>query len=326
MRLINVHTLDLEDFWGKDPPAYAILSHTWGTEEVSFQDWKARTSISHKAGFDKIIKVAQIAEKLDLNYVWVDTNCIDKTSSAELSEAINSMFAWYSKAEWCLVHLDDVPSIDDPTLRGRSAGYTLEALQHSRWFTRGWTLQELIAPACLAFFSQNWQIIGYLRKVSRRGKEWTDETIAHWFHTPINDIQIIEEKIVDTISHITGIARATLVTKEDYVNESIAVRMHWASKRRTTRVEDMAYCLFGLFNINMPLLYGEGKAAFQRLQEEIMKVSIDQSIFAWSSESLDLEHSWPRGRALSTTNTLSKPKLHPEPRSTLFIPWKITDY
>ncbi|KAI0869721.1 heterokaryon incompatibility protein-domain-containing protein [Hypoxylon argillaceum] len=261
MRLINVHTLDLEDFWGKDPPAYAILSHTWGTEEVSFQDWKARTSISHKAGFDKIIKVAQIAEKLDLNYVWVDTNCIDKTSSAELSEAINSMFAWYSKAEWCLVHLDDIPSIDDPTLRGRSAGYTLEALQHSRWFTRGWTLQELIAPACLAFFSQNWQIIGYLRK----------------------------EKIVDTISHITGIARATLVTKEDYVNESIAVRMHWASKRRTTRVEDMAYCLFGLFNINLPLLYGEGKAAFQRLQEEIMKVSIDQSIFAWSSESLDLE-------------------------------------
>ncbi|KAI0185657.1 hypothetical protein EV127DRAFT_463723 [Xylaria flabelliformis] len=265
MRLINVHTLELEEFWGREPPAYAIASHTWSSEEVSFQDWKDRTSVSHKAGYHKIVKVAQVAESFGLNYVWIDTTCIDKTSSAELSEAINSMFNWYNEAEWCFVHFSDVASVEDTTLGRRAGGYTLEALQGARWFTRGWTLQELIAPAYLVFLSQDWQIIGYLEKLSQ------------------------QRKIADDISHITGIDRGGLLTHGDYENQSIAVRMHWASKRQTTRVEDMAYCLLGLFKINMPLLYGEGRAAFQRLQEEIMKISVDQSIFAWSFESLDIE-------------------------------------
>ncbi|KAI1748216.1 heterokaryon incompatibility protein-domain-containing protein [Xylaria castorea] len=209
MRLINVHTLELEEFWGGVPPAYAILSHTWGDEEVSFQEWKDRASVSHKAGYRKIVKAALIAASCGLNYVWVDTNCIDKTSSSELSEAINSMFAWYAEAEWCFVYFDDVAS----------------------------TLQELIAPEA-------------------------------------------EKEIAEDVSHITGIDQKALFISEDYTNRSIAARMHWASRRRTTRVEDMAYCLLRLFNINMPLLYGEGRTAFQRLQEEIMKVSVDQSIFA----------------------------------------------
>ncbi|KAI0517217.1 heterokaryon incompatibility protein-domain-containing protein [Xylaria bambusicola] len=150
MRLINVHTLELEEFWGREPPAYAILSHTWGSKEVSFQEWKDRASISHKAGYRKIRDVAQLTESFDIDYCWVDTNCIDKSSSAELSEAINCMFAWYSKALCCFVHLDDVASVDERNskrLKRRSGGYAFEALQDSRWFTRGWTLQELTAPA-----------------------------------------------------------------------------------------------------------------------------------------------------------------------------------
>lgn len=288
MRLINVHTLDLEEFWGREPPAYAILSHTWGSEEVSFQEWRNRASISHKAGYRKILDVAQLTESFDIDYVWVDTNCIDKSSSAELSEAINSMFAWYSKALCCFVYLDDVAAVDENTLERRSGAYTFKALQDSRWFTRGWTLQELIAPICLIFLSQDWTIIGCLKKVSR-GRDWPSEWLEHWFYIPTDQIKIIEEEIVADISRITGIGRESLITKEDYEDQSIAVRMHWASKRKTTRVEDMAYCLLGLFKINMPLLYGEGVAAFQRLQEEIMKVSVDQSIFAWSSESLSTE-------------------------------------
>jgi hypothetical protein len=290
MRLINVHTHEFEEFWGKAPPAYGILSHTWGTEEVSFEEWKNRASISHKAGFRKVSKVAQLTKSFDLDYVWIDTNCIDKTSSAELSEAINSMFAWYSKAECCFVHLDDVASVENPTPGRRSGGYTLKSLQDARWFTRGWTLQELIAPARLIFLSKQWQIIGNLKKVSPLRNEWTREQLEHWFHTSVGQIEVIQEEILSDISHITGITRASLLRDGDYENETIAVRMHWASRRITTRVEDMAYCLLGLFKINMPLLYGEGRAAFQRLQEQIMMVSVDQSIFAWSFESLDIEN------------------------------------
>ncbi|KAJ3552571.1 hypothetical protein NPX13_g11080 [Xylaria arbuscula] len=281
MRLINVRTLDLEGFWGREPPPYTILSHTWGSEEVSFQEWNDRQSISHKAGYRKIREVAQLTESFDIDYVWVDTNCIDKSSSAELSEAINSMFTWYSKALYCFVHLDDVASVDEHTPGRRSGAYTFEALQNSRWFTRGWTLQELIAPACLVFFSRDWEIVGCLKKVSR-GCDWPSAWLEHWFYIS-TEIQVIEEEIVEDIARITGIDRESLTVIEDYKDQSIAVRMHWASKRSTTRVEDMAYCLLGLFKINMPLLYGEGSAAFQRLQEEIMKVSVDQSIFAWSS-------------------------------------------
>ncbi|KAK5632731.1 hypothetical protein RRF57_008445 [Xylaria bambusicola] len=293
MRLINVHTLELEEFWGREPPLYAILSHTWGSEEVSFREWKDRESISHKAGYRKIRDVAQLTESFDIDYCWVDTNCIDKSSSAELSEAINSMFAWYSNALCCFVYLDDVASVDEEhskkmRLKRRSGGYTFDALQDSRWFTRGWTLQELIAPACLVFLSKNWEIIGCLKKVSR-GRDWPGVWLEHWFYMSTDQIQIIEEEIIDDISRITGIGRESLTIREDYEDQSIAVRMHWASKRKTTRVEDMAYCLLGLFKINMPLLYGEGSAAFQRLQEEIMKVSVDQSIFAWSSEPLGIE-------------------------------------
>lgn len=171
--------------------------------------------------------------------------CIDKSSSAELSEAINSMFRWYQKAKVCYVYLSDyakdsIPAEDDDQ----------SEFKHCRWFTRGWTLQELIAPMTIMFYSKNWDMLGNKRD------------------------------LCGLLTKITGIESETL-NSEGLNRVSIARRMAWVAKRTTTRTEDLAYCLLGIFDVNMPLLYGEGRKAFYRLQEEIMKSSSDQSIFAW---------------------------------------------
>lgn len=141
MRLISTKTLELEEFFDSHVPDYAILSHTWADGEVSLQDWADRNNRRFKPGFQKIVKACAEAVKDGIDYMWVDTNCIDKTSSAELSEAVNSMFKWYQWSVVCYAHLEDVShaSIQDcsePDSEFRKA----------RWFTRGWTLQELIAP------------------------------------------------------------------------------------------------------------------------------------------------------------------------------------
>jgi hypothetical protein len=175
----------------------------------------------------------------------VDTCCIDKTSSAELSEAINSMYTWYKNAIVCYAYLSDARMFNCRTMWA-----TEEEFKKCRWFTRGWTLQELIAPPSVRFFSQDWIFIG------------------EKFH------------LSGILSNITGIDIATLIGG-NVTDVSVAKRMSWASKRVTTRVEDIAYCLLGIFEVSLPLLYGEGKRAFTRLQEEIMKSSDDQSLFAW---------------------------------------------
>ena len=243
MRLLNSFKVQLEDFSENEIPPYAILSHTWGKEEVLFGEMKKGKG-EGKTGYLKIKNACKQAAEDGFQYVWVDTCCIDKRSSAELSEAINSMYPWYQKAVVCYAFLADVPS-DVDTLPTNSK------FAKSRWFTRGWTLQELLAPANLIFFSQDWIEIG--RKST----------------------------LCDTISHITGIHAYILSGLTDLESTSLATRMSWASKRVTTRVEDMAYCLMGIFGVNMPMLYGEAGRSFIRLQEEIMKDSDDQSIFAW---------------------------------------------
>ncbi|RYP50462.1 hypothetical protein DL769_010947 [Monosporascus sp. CRB-8-3] len=246
MRLLNVETLQFEEFIGEvgvDIPLYAILSHTWGEEEVSFADHVSRQSWSRK-GYEKICGCCRLAKSEGFQYAWIDTCCIDKSSSAELSEAINSMFTWYHDAAVCYVYLNDVEASEDPTALDSS-------FSRSRWFTRGWTLQELLAPAEVVFLGSNWVEIG------------------------------TKKSLCASVSRITRISQKVL---EDgsWATNSIAEKMSWASGRRTTRVEDEAYCLMGLFNVNMPLLYGEGREAFLRLQQEIIKRSDDQSIFAWS--------------------------------------------
>jgi hypothetical protein len=245
MRLLNSHTLELHEYWGRNIPRYAILSHTWGDEEVSFQDVK-EGSMKAKAGYKKIEYACMQAKMDDYGYCWVDTCCIDKTSSAELSEAINSMYNWYKNATVCYAFLPDVAA--------SSAGNDIapDGFAESRWFTRGWTLQELIAPSTVIFYGMSWAKLG------------TKSTLR------------------DEVSAITGID-ARILDGHDPGTTSIARRMFWASNRQTTREEDMAYCLMGIFDINMPLLYGEGEKAFIRLQEEIMKASDDHSLFAWIS-------------------------------------------
>ncbi|KAI1342984.1 heterokaryon incompatibility protein-domain-containing protein [Xylariaceae sp. FL0016] len=286
MRLINVKTLELEGFIVDDAPPYAILSHTWGDDEVTYQDWQDQSKAAEMAGYAKIKAAIEQTIVNELKYLWVDTNCIDKSSSAELSEAINSMFLWYQRAKVCFVYLADIEIASEDAVERRAGAYMFESLKASRWFYRGWTLQELLAPKYLEFFSKDWQSIACL---NRSRKNPSDEA-GHLLH------------LVDDISKITGIRKRYLWDNVSYKSASIADRMYWASSRLTFRTEDKAYCLLGIFNINMPLLYGEGRRAFQRLQEEIIKISTDQSIFAWEwldpvkkrdNEDLSILAPWP---------------------------------
>ncbi|CZR54510.1 related to HET domain protein [Phialocephala subalpina] len=241
MRLLNATTFKLEEFFDENFPQYAILSHRWQADEVSLQDIQKGTA-KEKAGFVKVKLICEEAVRRKLQYVWVDTCCIDKSSSAELSEAINSMYRWYKNAVFCCVFLFDVQS------GSSDSGWTFKK---SSWWSRGWTLQELIAPSEVLFFDDSWQLLG------------TKQTLQ------------------DRISDITRVD-TRILNGEDPELCSIAQRMAWASNRTTTRTEDLAYCLLGIFGVNMPLLYGEGDRAFIRLQEEIMKHSDDHSLFAWS--------------------------------------------
>lgn len=246
MRLINVDTFELEEFMDHRSTHYAILSHTWGNGEVTLVDMQRGLPHAEALpGFEKIRGACRQAASDGFKFVWVDTCCIDKSSSAELSEAINSMFRWYSDAKICYAYLSDVANVGD--------GPEAESqFRNSRWFTRGWTLQELLAPKEVVFYSREWIEMGS------------------------------KEDLATTISEITGIDPEALGTL-NITRFSIAERMSWASSRVTTRQEDIAYCLLGLFAVNMALLYGEGERAFIRLEEEIIKNSDDHSIFAWTS-------------------------------------------
>ena len=246
MRLLHAESLDFLEFYDLDVPTYAILSHTWGNEEVTFKEMKKGRGKS-KQGFEKIQNCAAQAKRDGIDFIWVDTCCIDKSSSAELSEAINSMYRWYKGSRVCYAYLVDVEDtcnvseVDSPFRR-------------SRWWTRGWTLQELIAPQEVHFFTQSWKFIGSKKE---------------------NALNVL----LQTITGIDG----EFLNGADPRGASIAKRMMWASNRQTTRVEDVAYSLLGIFNVNMPLLYGEREKAFIRLQEEIMKGGEDQSLFVWTA-------------------------------------------
>ncbi|KXJ86599.1 heterokaryon incompatibility protein-domain-containing protein, partial [Microdochium bolleyi] len=251
MRLINVDTLRLEEYLGHLAPSYAILSHTWGTGEVSLQAFEAAyeqpESPTHSLpGFEKIVRACLQSRALGLQYCWVDTCCIDKTSSAELSEAINSMFRWYEEANVCIVVLEDY--IHDSRPDGVSGGPPIDLC---RWFTRGWTLQELIANENVRFYDAHWTYIA---------------SKAHMVHK---------------LSLITGVDPEVLTSASRAFRRPVACRLSWASRRRTSRIEDEAYCLLGILDVNMPLIYGEGGNAFTRLQQEVLQKHDDPSLFAW---------------------------------------------
>jgi hypothetical protein len=262
MRLIDATTLELRNYMDESLiPPYAILSHTWGSDEVTLQQFtdqslKEDSYLKRSQGYWKILQTCQQALGDGISLVWVDTCCIDKTSSAELSEAINSMYRWYQKAHVCYAYLDDVNVYGEDGVQEvvSNVRFSEDELAKSRWFTRGWTLQELIAPTSLSFFGKGWRFL---------------EFKTHLFNT---------------LGRITGIDAKVLSGTVPIGDESIAKRMSWMARRTTTRSEDMAYALMGIFDVNMPLLYGEGKKAFIRLQEEIMKDSADHSLFAWTAD------------------------------------------
>jgi hypothetical protein len=246
MRLLNARTLQLESFFA-DIPSYAILSHVWEDDEVLLSDLANIPAAKLRKGFKKIEKTCEQALNDNCDYCWIDTCCIDKTSSAELSEAINSMFEWYKQSHICYAYLADV--------------VTVEQFEKSRWFKRAWTLQELLAPSRNKLYGRSLVTPGLVFFAN----DWTS----------LGD----KSALGTTIARITGVAREYL-EGEDLGMASISMRMSWAAGRQATRAEDIAYSLLGIFDVNMPLLYGEGKMkAFRRLQEEIMKTTEDGTYF-----------------------------------------------
>ncbi|KAK4163269.1 hypothetical protein QBC43DRAFT_289940 [Cladorrhinum sp. PSN259] len=243
MRLIDVHTKRLKKFHQDPTEPYAILSHTWRhneEDELSYEDVQNLDNCD-RSKKEKLERTCEQAQKDGIHYAWIDTCCIDKKSAVELSEAINSMFRWYQKSAICYAYLSDV-ELGQP-----------DAIAKSRWFTRGWTLQELLAPPKVAFFDASWNRLG------------NKSSLSH------------------SIMEATGIPHDILTGIKSLEACSVAQRMSWASRRTTTRHEDMAYCLLGIFDVRISPIYGEGlKDAFGRLQEAIMKRTPDDSIMAWS--------------------------------------------
>jgi Heterokaryon incompatibility protein (HET) len=242
MRLLHFNNdgeYSLTQFFDDIPP-YAILSHTWGLEEVTFKDMKKGNGTS-KAGFDKIRFCGEQVKRDGWQYFWVDTCCIDKSNAVELQEAINSMFRWYQNAVKCYVYLLDV-STKKRKASDSFTEYTWElAFRSSKWFTRGWTLQELIAPTSVEFFSKDQELLGDKKRLERQIHEITGIPLSALRGTPLSHFNV-----------------------ED--------RLIWAQTRQTTREEDRAYSMLGICDIYMPLIYGEGeKNAFRRLRKELGK-------------------------------------------------------
>ena len=256
MRLLQYNNdggFSLTEFFESDIPKYAILSHRWGAEEVTFKDLMDGTSKS-KAGYSKIQFCGGQAKRNGLQYFWVDTCCIDKSNSTELVEAINSMFRWYRDATKCYVYLPDVSRLHSDLADKSNEAWEL-AFRKSEWFTRGWTLQELVAPASVDFFSKEGELVGNKASLERH------------------------------ICEITGIP-ANALRGSPLSDFSVAERMSWAASRETYRPEDKAYSLLGIFDVNMPLIYSEGKErALQRLREEIDKALKGRSFLVFHEQS-----------------------------------------
>ena len=234
---------------------YAILSHRWSLEgEPTFQMVMEKGLDGDSPGYEKLRTFCVTAKALGCRLAWADTCCIDKTSSAELDEAIRSMFKWYRNSAVCLVHL--------------AKATEQSSIRNDPWFTRGWTLQELLAPTKIKFYGADWLPLS----------------------TFPNDKENTE--IMHIISDITGIDRRNL----RYFSPgllSVREKMLWASTRKTTRVEDVAYSLLGIFDISMPIAYGEGKRAFRRLMEVIVNDCREWQIFAWAGPHSPFATSFP---------------------------------
>ncbi|KAI0410771.1 vegetative incompatibility protein HET-E-1 [Xylaria grammica] len=239
-------------------PPYAILSHRWGSDEVTFQELHDGTGLS-KHGYDKIRFCGEQAQRDGLSHFWVDTCCIDKKNAVELQTAITSMFRWYQNAKRCYVYLDDVSypasqstgHLEEPPAKKRKHMDTTvpteplchSAFRKSLWFTRGWTLQELLAPTSVDFFSREHTLLG--NKSSLEGVIWdiTHIPVEALRNCPLSDFRVSD-------------------------------RFSWMEDRETTVEEDKAYAMLGIFSVQIPLIYGEGSEnAFRRLRSEVSQAT-----------------------------------------------------
>ncbi|KAF5558573.1 beta transducin [Fusarium mexicanum] len=281
MRLLQTKSHEL--FEASDVPVpfppYAILSHTWISpkDEITYRDMKTRTedirnNVYKQKGWSKLKDYCDRALKDGWEWAWMDTCCIDKTNPADTQEAINAMFRWYQNAGVCYAHLGDVElskvsqivslpeDMDlDPSMSSLRTALK-DAFIGAKWFTRGWTLQELLAPHYLIFVDNEWRHMG-------TRESWALE---------IEKTSNIEERHLNAFN------------PTDFTSCSIATRFSWASGRETTVEEDESYSLLGLFGISLPLIYGEGgRQAFNRLQRQLIHVYTDDSVFAWKSSKPD---------------------------------------
>ena len=246
MRLLNTSTYELHDC-GEVAPEYAILSHRWQPPEISFQTLnpaELKDSGRKTPQLEKIRNACAKARerKPPLQWLWIDTCCIDKKNAVEETQSINSMFTWYYRATVCYAYLFDVDESASPQ----------QTFPKSVWFTRGWTLQELLAPRNMEFYGSNWKLMG------------------------------TRQSLADVLQSVTRIGQKYLTGQTSFKTASVATRMSWMAGRTTSVVEDIAYSMLGILNLNMAVQYGEGAKAFIRLQRTLMESSTDESLFAWT--------------------------------------------
>ncbi|EME39864.1 hypothetical protein DOTSEDRAFT_117266, partial [Dothistroma septosporum NZE10] len=257
-------TLELHDFPVVSQVRYAVLSHVWSSpqHEILFSDLLdtcdttikrleghisvdlATSTLQQRPGWAKLAFALEQADEDGKEWLWVDTACIDRSSSSELAQSINSRWHWLEGAAICYAFLGDVP-----LERWREMKFVRHLA--SSWFNDGWTLSDLIAPGHVVFYSMEWSRLGDKHELSR------------------------------VLSIATQVPVPVLEGARSVQEESVAARMAWAASRQTSLFEDRAYSLMGLFDVSMPVLYGEGSKAFRRLQEEIIRSSDDLSIFCW---------------------------------------------
>ncbi|KAK5717379.1 hypothetical protein LTR15_009273 [Elasticomyces elasticus] len=262
LRLIDVRTLRLRRINDQALP-YAILSHTWGEDEISLQEWDSGTPAAKlREGYSKIVDACRQAKRDRYRWLWADSVCIDKTNSSEMAESIQCMYAWYHNAEICYALLSDVDGASDKerTETGycpsRLSPERVQQFRRSRWFKRGWTLQELIAPRRIVFYSKDWTVF--------------DDLLDK----------------LPTVSEITNIPETVLRHEKKLNDCTFAQRLSWASGRETKRIEDQAYSLLGILDVIMPPLYGEGSKAFLRLQKVLLSEEGGMTVLAWDSHDL----------------------------------------
>ncbi|THU97093.1 HET-domain-containing protein, partial [Dendrothele bispora CBS 962.96] len=243
MRLLNTNTFKVRKF-DSIIPGYAIISHTWDTKELTFQKIRNLETAKLHAGWKKVEGACTLARGFGSNWIWIDTCCINKENGSEFSEALNSMYMCYSNSDVCYAYLSDASNMEDPS-------DPKSRFRRSKWFQRGWTLQELLTPPNVVFMDKDWKEIG--TRYSLRDAISVITTIP---------VEVFEGREIETFS--------------------VAQRMSWAAFRKTLKPEDQAYPLMGIFGVHMTPIYSEGGIkAFIRRQQEIIKVSDNRSIFAW---------------------------------------------